>query len=192
MKRYKRLLEKPRILTFDDLKYYALHGDMPLNIKSLEEPVVKSEIELHPDEDEKESGLYKKPHRKWNGLVITIENPKGTVRSGVSDNGVEWKTKMNNDYGYIEGTKGKDKDHIDCFIGNNLDSQEVFIINQVNPSTGVFDEHKCMIGFDSPYGASKAYLSNYEKGWKGLGNIVRYSLDEFKDFLFNGQVKDKA
>lgn len=190
MKRYKKLQE--RVITVDELKQYALTGEMPLNIKILEEPIAKHEIELHPDEEQVDSGLYQKPHREWNGMIITIENPKGMVRSGVSSNGVKWETKMNNDYGYIEGTKGKDKDHVDCFIGNNLESPIIFIINQVNPSTGEFDEHKCMIGFDSAYGASKAYLANYEKGWKGLGNIASYTLEEFKDFLFNGQVKQPA
>ena len=39
-----------------------------------------------------------------------------------------------------------------------------------------------MIGFDSEDEAVKNYLSNYEKGWTGLGSVDKMSFDNFKRF----------
>jgi hypothetical protein len=36
----------------------------------------------------------------------------------------------------------------------------VFVVDQVNPRTGEFDEHKVMLGFDTLEEARAAYLAN--------------------------------
>ena len=43
-----------------------------------------------------------------NGLKISIENKKGSVRRGVDKDGHQWATKMHFDYGYIRGSEGTD------------------------------------------------------------------------------------
>ena len=48
------------------------------------------------------------------GMDISIENKKGSYRSGTDKDGHKWRTYMNYDYGYIRGTVGTDKDHLDC------------------------------------------------------------------------------
>lgn len=48
------------------------------------------------------------------GMDISIENKKGSYRSGTDKDGHKWRTYMNYDYGYIRGTVGVDKDHLDC------------------------------------------------------------------------------
>ncbi|MDR2388925.1 MAG: hypothetical protein LBD89_03955, partial [Tannerellaceae bacterium] len=78
------------------------------------------------------------------GFDISIEQPKGSVRSGTDANGKKWESKMNNTYGYIRGTEGRDQDHIDVFIGENPLSEKVFVVDQVNPGNEEFDEHKVM------------------------------------------------
>ena len=49
-------------------------------------------------------------HVKVGTFDITIENPKGSERSGTDANGKKWSVKMNNTYGYIRGTEGVDGD----------------------------------------------------------------------------------
>ena len=100
-----------------------------------------------PTEAQKEAGNYQKGHVNLHGLDISIENPRGSARSGVSPEGKKWETTLAHHYGYIRGTKGKDKDHLDVFIGPNPDSELVFVVDQVDPKTGKFDEHKVMLGF---------------------------------------------
>lgn len=144
------------------------------------------ETETNPSDAQKESGNYKKGHIKFGGYDYTIENPKGSTRSGKDADGKEWKVTMHDTYGYIRGKFGKDGDHLDMFINDKADldnwNGEVFVVDQVNPD-GSFDEHKVMYGYDSMDDAKKSYLANYSDGWKGLGNITGVSKDEFDKWL---------
>lgn len=144
------------------------------------------ETETNPSDAQKESGNYKKGHIKFGGYDYTIENPKGSTRSGKDADGKEWKVTMHDTYGYISGKFGKDGDHLDMFINDKADldnwNGDVFVVDQVNPDVS-FDEHKVMYGYDSMDDAKKAYLANYSKGWKGLGNITGVSKDEFDKWL---------
>ena len=157
------------------------HTKFSLRLKSAIE-----ETEINPSDAQKESGNYKKGHIKFGGYDYTIENPKGSTRSGKDANGKEWKVTMHDTYGYIRGKFGKDGDHLDMFINDKADLDnwdgDVFVVDQVNPD-GSFDEHKVMYGYDSMNDAEKAYLANYSKGWKGLGNITGASKDEFDKWL---------
>lgn len=144
------------------------------------------ETETNPSDAQKESGNYKKGHIKFGGYDYTIENPKGSTRSGKDADGKEWKITMHDTYGYIRGKFGKDGDHLDMFINDKADldnwNGDVFVVDQVNPD-GSFDEHKVMYGYDSMDDAEKAYLANYSDGWQGLGNITGASKDEFDKWL---------
>nr|UWI40309.1 MAG: C-5 cytosine-specific DNA methylase [Bacteriophage sp.] len=144
------------------------------------------ETETNPSDAQKESGNYKKGHIKFGGYDYTIENPKGSTRSGKDANGKEWKVTMHDTYGYIRGKFGKDGDHLDMFINDKADldnwNGDVFVVDQVNPDSS-FDEHKVMYGYDSMNDAEKAYLANYSKGWQGLGNITGASKAEFDKWL---------
>ncbi|MBE0425779.1 MAG: hypothetical protein IBX72_03925 [Nitrospirae bacterium] len=146
-------------------------------------------IRPEPTEAQKEAGNYKKGHIAIQGLDISIENPKGSTRSGVTAEGRKWETEVKSHYGYIRGTKGKDKDHIDTFIGEHPESKNVFVVNQIDPKTGKFDEHKVMLGFQTENDARIGYLENYEPGWKGLGSITPMSVKEFKDWSREGERK---
>lgn len=127
-------------------------------------------------------------HVKINGFDITIENPKGSIRSGIDNNGVPWKVQMNNHYGYFRRTEGKDGDQIDVFVGDSPTSGKIFIVDQVDEN-GNFDEHKVMMGFDSIEEAQQAYMSNYSPGWNGLGNITEVSVEDFKEWAKDGRKK---
>lgn len=157
------------------------HTKFSLRLKSAIE-----ETETNPSDAQKESGNYKKGHIKFGGYDYTIENPKGSTRSGKDADGKEWKVTMHDTYGYIRGKFGKDGDHLDMFINDKADldnwNGDVFVVDQVNPD-GSFDEHKVMYGYDSMDDAKKAYLANYSDGWQGLGNITGSSKDEFDKWL---------
>lgn len=134
-----------------------------------------------PTDAQKEAGNYKKGHLKLDGLDISIENPAGSKRRP------EWPT-LKSHYGYVKRTEGADGDHIDVFVKpgtNETWSGSVFVVNQVHPDTGKFDEHKVMIGWHSERDARAAYLENYTKDWKGLGEMLRVDYDEFLDWLYN-------
>lgn len=147
-------------------------------------------VNTNPSEAQKEAGNYKKGHVKINGFDVTIEQPAGSVRSGKDANGKEWSVTMNNTYGYIRGTESVDGDHIDVFLGPDMNSDMVYVVDQVN-TDGSFDEHKVMMGFSSLEDARSAYLSNYEEGWQGLGNITGVALDEFKKWIDSSKRKTK-
>ena len=147
-------------------------------------------VDTNPTDAQKEAGNYRKGHVRINGFDVTIEQPAGSVRSGKDAYGKEWSITMNNTYGYIRGTEGVDGDHIDVFLGLNPKGDKVFVVDQVNPDKS-FDEHKVMMGFDSLEDARRAYLSNYEEGWQGLGNITEIPLDDFKKWVDSSHRKTK-
>ena len=150
----------------------------------------EAKVETNPTEAQKEAGNYKKGHIKVDGFNVTIEQPKGSVRRGKDANGKEWETEMHNTYGYIRGTESVDGDHIDIFLSDNPTEGNVFVVDQVNKD-GSFDEHKVMYGFSDMESARKAYLSNYEEGWQGLGNITEVSKEEFKKWIDSSKRKTK-
>ena len=134
-------------------------------------------------------------HVKVGAFDVTIENPKGSERSGTDANGKKWSVKMKNTYGYIRGTEGVDGDHIDVFLAEDMDEWDgkyVFVVDQYNPD-GTFDEHKVMLGFNSMEEARSAYLSNYEKGWENGRRIVvaRIKTDDFQKWVDSSHRKTK-
>ena len=141
-----------------------------------------------PSEDQKKSGVYKKGHISLHGLKISIENPEGSMRSGVDRTGKPWSIKMKNHYGYILGTVGKDKDHVDIFIGPNPKSENIYVVNQKN-GDGEFDEHKILLGWDKFKDAVSGYLSNYQDDWDMISSVHQTDLSGFKNWLKNGNTK---
>ncbi|MBQ8051630.1 MAG: hypothetical protein IJ197_08690 [Bacteroidaceae bacterium] len=150
----------------------------------------EAEVDTNPTEAQKDAGNYKKGHVNIDGFNFTIENPKGSERSGVDADGKAWSQTMNNTYGYIRGSEGVDGDHIDMFLSDDPSQGDVYVIDQVKKD-GSFDEHKVMYGFGSEQEARDAYLSNYEEGWQGLGNITHVSKGEFKKWVESSHRKTK-
>lgn len=153
------------------------------------------ETEPNPSEAQKKAGNYKKGHLSFGGYDFTVETPKGTTRSGKDEQGKPWSVTMHDTYGYILGKIGVDGDHIDMFINDaaDLDSFDgnVYVVDQVNPETGEFDEHKVMYGYPSEEAATEAYLANYSKGWKGLGKVIAVSKATFDKWLESSDRKTK-
>ncbi|WP_368169719.1 LPD38 domain-containing protein [Aeromonas sp. R4-3] len=146
----------------------------------------RAEVAPEPTKAQREAGNYKKGHLKLQGLDIALENPKGSTRSGTDQDGKVWQSTMAHDYGYIKRTLGADGDHVDVFIGDKPDSEMVYVVDQVDPKTGEFDEHKVMMGFADEQAAREGYLANYEQGWEGLGAIKSMPVDTFKRWVKEG------
>lgn len=148
-----------------------------------------------PSEAQKEAGNYAKGHVTFGGYHFTIENPAGSVRRGTDADGHQWEQQMHHTYGYILGRYGKDGDHLDMFINDKADLDEwngrVYVVDQIDPKTGRFDEHKILYGFDSLEEARRAYLSNYEEGWQGLGRITGVSKEKFDEWVDSSKRKMK-
>ena len=150
----------------------------------------EQETNTEPTEAQKKAGNYRKGHVRIDGFDVSIEQPKGSVRRGTDADGKKWEQEMHNTYGYIRGTEGVDGDHIDVFFSDDPSQGDVFVVDQVNKD-GSFDEHKVMYGFPDIESARKAYLSNYEDGWTGLGAITPVSKDEFKKWIDSSHRKTK-
>ncbi|HHQ4757362.1 TPA: LPD38 domain-containing protein [Aeromonas hydrophila] len=149
----------------------------------------RAEVAPEPTEAQKEAGNYKKGHLTLQGLDVALENPKGSTRSGTDQGGKVWQSTMAHDYGYIKRTLGADGDHVDVFIGDKPESETVYVVDQADPKTGKFDEHKVMLGFADEQAARAGYLANYEKGWNGLSAIKAMPVEEFKRWVKEGDTK---
>lgn len=154
-----------------------------------------AETETEPTEAQKKAGNYKKGHLSFGGYDYTVETPKGVTRSGKDEQGKPWSVTMQDTYGYILGKIGVDGDHIDMFINDAADLDtfdgNVYVVDQVNPETGEFDEHKVMYGYPSEEAATEAYLANYSKGWKGLGKVTSVPKATFDKWLESSDRKTK-
>jgi hypothetical protein len=167
-----------------DKKIHAATATSPLNNKPT------------PTQKQAEAGEYDKGRVKIAGLNILIENPYGSIRKGTDANGKKWRVELKDNYGEIAKTEGADGDGVDVFIRPHMTQAEanainwVYVVDQINPVTGEFDEHKAMLGYDvtSEISAREAYLANYSPGWKGLGVITLASINAFKGWLEDGDL----
>lgn len=154
-----------------------------------------AETETEPTEAQKKAGNYKKGHLSFGGYDYTVETPKGVTRSGKDEQGKPWSVTMHDTYGYILGKIGVDGDHIDMFINDAADLDtfdgNVYVVDQVKPETGEFDEHKVMYGYPSDEAATEAYLANYSKDWKGLGKVTAVPKATFDKWLESSDRKTK-
>jgi hypothetical protein len=141
-----------------------------------------------PTDAQKEAGNYKKGAINVGGLNISVENPEGSVRRSKADAVDKWETTMTAHYGYVKGVKARapDKEHVDVYVKPGTAdgfAGDVYVINQVDPKTGKFDEPKVMIGYDSQDEAEAGYRSNYTPDWNGMGSIAAVPMQQFKEML---------
>lgn len=157
----------------------------PIEVSTPEDVIRAGSVVKEPTEAQKEAGNYQKGHVKLHGLDIAIENPKGSTRSGKTKDGTEWSVKMPATYGYVKRTEGQDGDAIDVYIGDNPQSQRVFVIDQVDPETGKGDEHKAILGTFSRREAQSIYDAAFSDGSgpKRRAAVKGMLVDEFKEWL---------
>jgi len=143
-----------------------------------------SEANPNPSAAQKEAGNYKMGHVRVRGFDITIENPVGSRRYYGKDK--KKYNVMKNHYGYFTKTKGKDGDHVDVFIGPDIEKfDKVYVVDQ--KINGKFDESKVMFGFSTKKEAKAAYFANFDSNWHGFMHITGVSLTTFKKWLYRGR-----
>ncbi|MCV9940897.1 hypothetical protein OIU35_31490 [Boseaceae bacterium BT-24-1] len=138
-----------------------------------------------PTEAQKEAGNYPKERVSFQGLPISIETKKGQVRTGRGPTGKRWSCRLPADYGYIRRTEGADGDHADAYVGPHADAPLAFVVDQIDPATGAFDEHKILLGFRNRGHAKMTYCGGFSdgSGSKRIGALVAISIPALKAWL---------
>lgn len=120
------------------------------------------------------------------GLPIQVETAKGERRTGDG-----WEVVMPEDYGLIRRTgsaEGPDE-AMDCFVGPDRRSRDVWVIDQCNPDTGQFDEHKMMLGFRSARDAVACYHAAYtDRASDRIMGVTHWTVDQLRFWLEHGDV----
>lgn len=151
-------------------------------------------VDHHPTEGQKAAGNYAKRKLSFQGLPISIENERGSVRSGRDRNGKEWRSTLPAAYGYVRGTEGADGDHVDVYLGPDETSNLAVVINQRDADTRRFDEHKVMLMFPSEKAAIDCYVKAFSdgKGRQRIGSVETMSVAAFKGWLKHGRTTKPA
>jgi hypothetical protein len=163
------------------------HRDDPVKVAHHSDAAKAGTLVADASPAQKEAGNYQKGHIAWSGFTIAIETPKGGTRKAKDG---AWEVKdFPAHYGYIKRTKGADDDHVDIFFGDHPDSKRVWIIDQIDPATRRFDEHKCMLACATPKEARDLYASAFSNGTgpQRIGAFTMMSIDQFKNWVKRGK-----
>lgn len=140
-----------------------------------------AQTDTAPSAAQIEEGNYKKGKFKFDaGPEISIETPAGYSRNPA------WPPLVDS-YGYVLGSLGFDKEHVDAFIkpGTTTDwNGTVYVVNQLNKENN-FDEHKLIFGAASEAEATEIYHRNYEEGWDGWDSTIPLSMEAFKSWAYD-------
>jgi len=147
-----------------------------------------TKTDRHPTPGQKDAGNYPKGKFWLRGVEVSIENPKGSTRSGTDATGKPWSVRMPCHYGYFRRTEGSDGDQVDVFVGGREKSELAFIVDQCDAS-GKFDEHKVLIGFDNEAEALEAYHAAYADNWKGFSAITAVTWPQLREWLASGDMR---
>jgi hypothetical protein len=137
-----------------------------------------------PTPAQEEAENFQLGHINVQGLDISITHPEGAVRNGQPSPA---------HYGYLKGTVGAESrpgaiDQVDAYVGPNPKASKVFVIDQIDPATGKFDEIKSLVGFDSEAHAIATYARAFSDGSgpSRMGAISGMPMPRFKRWLKEG------
>jgi N12 class adenine-specific DNA methylase len=152
-------------------------------------------ITAEPTPAQADAGNYRKGRVKIGPLDISIENAAGSERSGLDPSGKPWSVIMPADYGYVRRTKGADGDQVDVYLGphaHEAKTHPVWVVDQIDPATGEFDEHKAMIGYPSEGTALAAYEAAFsdESGRARIGAVTQMGFPQFGNWARRGNTTD--
>lgn len=125
------------------------------------------------------------------GISITIEYRKGDYKQSETD---DYGWPLYADYGFINNTTSPEEEELDVYLGDNLDSQLVFMAPLYREQTGtgtydswelpastVFDEYKVLLGFDSLKAAQQLMRDQY--GWGRTGDIIQMGIADLQGWI---------
>jgi len=133
-----------------------------------------------------EAGNYKKGHKTFHGLQVSVETKKGGTRRATDGS---WKVEdMPADYGYIRKTEGADGEQVDVYLGDEPERGMVWVVDQKDADSGKFDEHKVMAGFPSRAAAVDCYRRGFsdDRADDRMGAVTPMTVSAFKDWLATG------
>lgn len=141
-----------------------------------------------PTESQREAGNYQKGHVRYAGLEISIENPTGSKRSGVGPDGTPWEVEMSAHYGYVKRTEGKDGEQVDVYLASDREDTPAFVVDQIDPQSGKFDEHKTILGATDRAEAESLYDAHFSDGSGPArrGGITELRIEDFRNWLREG------
>lgn len=117
------------------------------------------------------------------GLPIFVETPRGEPRRGLSG----WSAQMPCDYGFIPltGSAEGPAEGFDVYLGPDLDAPTVWVMNQLDPETGEFDEEKAFIGYRNRAAALADYQAAFADNTAAarMGAVRKMGFDQFKAWL---------
>jgi len=147
------------------------------------------DLEDDPLADQRETTMV-------SGIKVALEYPEGSLRTGMSQDGVRWSVLMTGaGYGEIVGTLGEDGDAVDAYVGPYGGSKKAFILEQLD-IFGRRDEFKVFLGFFSLNHAQETYRrlcrSDLEGRWMEvpaalLSSLVSGDSTAFAAMLPTGQ-----
>ncbi|MES0207944.1 D-Ala-D-Ala carboxypeptidase family metallohydrolase [Mesorhizobium sp. M0028] len=164
--------------------------ESPLVIERPEDIHVNAEQTVAPTPGQAEAGNYRKRHVEWQGMPIAIETEAGQERTGIDGSGKPWSVQMPAPYGYLKRTKGADGDAVDVYLGHE-NTGHVFVVDQIDPATGKFDENKVMLGYNELQSAMDTYDAAFSDGSgpRRAGAVTGMTVAQFKQWLKNGEPK---
>jgi uncharacterized protein len=112
------------------------------------------------------------------GVEVCVEVRAGDVREHAWVGPVM----MTADYGYVKGVRGADGDSLDAYVGTDLDSDRVFVFQQMlprQPGAWVYFQDKVMLGFDSLDEARAAILAGHAGDSRYVGSAIEVPAQEF-------------
>jgi hypothetical protein len=142
-------------------------------------------INRDPTAGQKDAGNYRKGHINVQGIDVSIETRRGSLRRGVDANGDEWQCQLPAHYGYMRRSTGADGEQVDVYVGPDPQAPNAWIIDQVDTDTGEFDEHKVMLGFRDQESALRAYTGAFSdgKGKDRIGAVTQVTVSQLKSWL---------
>jgi hypothetical protein len=132
--------------------------------------------------------LRKAEHRlayttTFQGLPVSIENRKGSIRRGIAADGAAWQMRMQVPYGRLPWSISNDGESCDVFLGPVRDAPEAYIIRTLTPPEyQVYDEDKIFLGYASLRDAQVCFLDHY-KDPRRMGYAFALDMATFKQRL---------
>jgi hypothetical protein len=177
-----------------DLLDQAGSPDRPVPARS-DEDVQRAAARAEEPKSAEQADAGNFPHghiRLWPGtshaLEVAIETPRGGIRRDLKEG--KWIVEdYPATYGRIKGTTAADGEGLDIFVGPNPDSDRVFVIDQQDPHSAAFDEHKVMVGYRTVAEATRDYKAAFtdRTGAARIQAVTPMSAEELKAWLDTGE-----
>ena len=149
-------------------------------------------VDQNATPDQIKGGSAQLGHMVVQGLPISIENPKGSERRDLNHEPPQWVVpSMPAAYGYVKRTEGADGDQVDVYVGDIPESRQVWVVDQIDPATGNFDEHKILLAMPTAMEAKRTYFGGFSDGSgpQRMGAMTHMGMDQFKDWLKTSNTK---